>query len=402
MNFDDIRKNGDLLFESIRGSHLYGLNTETSDRDTFGVFCGPSDWFLGNGLEKIGFVKSEKNDDYWDELDKYFFELGKSNPEALISLFTPPKFILHYDPVLDPLWNIRDKLLTKACFKSFSNYALSQIKKAKGLNKAINTDPEQVKERKTPLHFCQVPVGIGTWTLEKWLRDNHLKQEHCGISRLPGTVECFALFYDWGADKELRVEDYIRLRYNGKSKKVLEDYKDELQELQESNYIAYRGILSSSDPLSSQLRVSSIPKGIDPICYFQFNSNAYSSHCVDYKRYWDWVKNRNPERFKLNEGHNWDGKNISHCVRLMTMAKEIASGQGLILDRSGIDRDWLLRIKNHQVGSYEEIMAYVENLQSDMEESFEKSKLPDAPDLVELNKILISIRQSHYARSKKS
>ena len=402
ITFNDIRKSGDLLFESIRGSHLYGLNTETSDTDTFGVFCGPADWFLGNGLERLSMVKSEKNDDYWDELDKYFFELGKSNPEALISLFTPEKYILHYNTVLDPLWNIRDKLLTKACFKSFSNYALSQIKKAKGLNKAINTDPEQVKVRKNPLYFCQVPVGIGTWTLEKWLRENNLKQEHCGISRLPGTIECFALFYDWGADKDLKVEDYARLRYKGKAKKVIEDLSEELKELQSSDFIAYRGILSPSDPLSSQLRVSSIPKGIDPICYFQFNSNAYSSHCVDYKRYWDWVKNRNPERFKLNEGHNWDGKNICHCVRLMTMAKEIAEGKGLILDRSNIDRDWLLKIKTHQVGTYEEIMAYVEKLQSGMEESFVKSKLPDSPDLDELNKILIKIRQTHYARSKKS
>ena len=45
MDFELIRKNGDLLFESIRGSHLFGLNTKTSDIDTFGVFCGPDDWF---------------------------------------------------------------------------------------------------------------------------------------------------------------------------------------------------------------------------------------------------------------------------------------------------------------------------------------------------------------------
>lgn len=87
MNFEEIRKEGRLLFESVRGSHLFGLNTETSDIDTFGVFIGPEEWFLGNGKDKELYVKSEKSDDYWDELDKYFFELGKSNPEALVSLF---------------------------------------------------------------------------------------------------------------------------------------------------------------------------------------------------------------------------------------------------------------------------------------------------------------------------
>ena len=46
LTFSEIRESGSLLFESIRGSHLYGLNTETSDIDTFGVFIGPSEWFF--------------------------------------------------------------------------------------------------------------------------------------------------------------------------------------------------------------------------------------------------------------------------------------------------------------------------------------------------------------------
>lgn len=383
MNFEEIRKEGRLLFESVRGSHLFGLNTETSDVDTFGVFIGPEEWFLGNGKDKELYVKSEKSDDYWDELDKYFFELGKSNPEALVSLFTPEKFILHYDPVLDPLFKIRDSLITKKCFKSFASYAYSQIKKAKGYNKAVNIDKEQVKERKTPLDFCQVPVGIGTWTLRKWLRDNGLKQEYCGISRLPGTVECFALFYDWAADEGVGIEKYWSLTGGSKEKP--------------KDIIGYRGLLSTSDPLSSQLRTSSIPftDRDNPLCYFQFNSGAYSQHCMDYKRYWDWVKHRNPERYKLNKDHSWDGKNMSHCVRIMTMALEIAKGEGMKLDRTGIDKDWLLKIKNHGI-TYDELIKYVEDLREKMEEEFEKSKLPEEPDLDVLNDILIKIRKDFY------
>lgn len=371
LTFSEIRKSGNLLFESIRGSHLYGLNTETSDIDTFGVFIGPSEWFLGTGIEKQQMIKSDKSDDYWDELEKYFRELGESNPEALISLFTPQKFILHFNPILQPLWDIKETLITKKCFKPFAGYAISQIKKAKGLKKAINIDPDQVKIRKTPLDFCQVPVGIGTWTLTKYLRDNNLKQEYCGISRLPGTVESYALFYDWAADPN----------YYQEGKDV----------------IGYRGILSQIDSLSSQLRVSSI-KFNDrekPLCYFQFNSGAYSQHCTDYKRYWDWVKNRNESRFQLNKGYDYDSKNIQHCVRILTMATEIAQGKGMILDRTGIDRDWLLKIKNHGV-PYNEVMEYVENLEETMKENFEKSNLPEKPDLDVLEKILIKIRKTHY------
>lgn len=386
LDFNSIRKSGNLLFESIRGSHLFGLNTETSDIDTFGVFIGPPEWFLGTGNKKQRIIKSEKSDDYWDELEKYFQELGESNPEALISLFTPEKFILYFNPVLKPLWDIKDSLITKKCFKPFAGYAVSQIKKAKGLKKAINIDPEQVNKRKTPLDFCQVPVGIGTWTLNKWLKDNNLRQEYCGISRLPGTIESYVLFYDWAADKNLDSEDCWAL--TGKSEKP-------------KNVIGYRGILSQSDPLSSQLRLSSIPfdDRDSPLCYFQFNSNAYSQHCMDYKRYWDWVKNRNENRFQLNKGFDYDSKNICHCVRILTMATEISQGKGMLLDRTNIDKDWLLKIKNHGV-PYNEVMNYVENLEEIMKEQFERSNLPEEPDLDILEKILINIRKTHYGFNK--
>lgn len=386
LDFNSIRKSGNLLFESIRGSHLFGLNTETSDIDTFGVFIGPPEWFLGTGNRKQRIIKSEKSDDYWDELEKYFQELGESNPEALISLFTPEKFILYFNPVLKPLWDIKDSLITKKCFKPFAGYAVSQIKKAKGLKKAINIDPEQVNKRKTPLDFCQVPVGIGTWTLNKWLKDNNLRQEYCGISRLPGTIESYVLFYDWAADKNLDSEDCWAL--TGKSEKP-------------KNVIGYRGILSQSDPLSSQLRLSSIPfdDRDSPLCYFQFNSNAYSQHCMDYKRYWDWVKNRNENRFQLNKGFDYDSKNICHCVRILTMATEISQGKGMLLDRTNIDKDWLLKIKNHGV-PYNEVMNYVENLEEIMKEQFERSNLPEEPDLDILEKILINIRKTHYGFNK--
>lgn len=373
LTFEEIRKEGNLLFEAVRGSHLFGLNTEDSDIDTFGVFIGPKEWFLGLGKDKQLFIKSDKCDDYWDELEKYFKELSESNPEALISLFIPDKFILNFNPILKPLWEIKDELITKRCMKSFASYAISQIKKAKGLKKASMINPEEVKVRKTPLDFCRVAIGIGTWTLNKWLNENKLKQEYCGVSRLPGTIESYALFYDWAADSN----------YKEKASKG------------NLNIIGYRGVLSTTDVNSSQIRLSSIPKEEKPLCYFQFNSNAYSKHCLDYKRYWDWVNNRNPNRYENNKDFGWDSKNMCHCVRILTMATEMAKGEGVKLDRTNIDKDFLLQIKNHEI-SYEELIKYTENLEKIMLEEFNKSKLPEEPNIEKLNKILIDIRQSFY------
>lgn len=41
-------------------------------------------------------------------------------------------------------------------------------------------------------------------------------------------------------------------------------------------------------------------------------------------------------------------------------------------------------------------MEYVENLEETMKENFEKSNLPEEPDLDILEKILVKIRKTHY------
>ena len=396
LDFNTIRNEGNLLFESVRGSHLFGLNTETSDIDTFGIYCCSHSTLLGTRSDYEPTVLSEKNDDSWYELGKFIDELGCSNPNVLESIFTPKKWIRYFDPVLQPLWDIRDQLITKECFKTFAGYAKSQIQKAKGLKKAININPELVKRRKSPIEFCYVPMndGDGDWTLEKWLRKNGLKQEHCGLVHLPNTLELYSLYYDFNADKDLSLENYCRLKYGTSD---IEKYRSEWESGKKTKLIIYRGILDHDVERATSLRCSSITKedAKRPLCSFQFNVPAYQEHCRDYKRYWDWVKNRNPERFELNKGHNYDGKNCCTCIRLMTMAKEMAQGKGMILDRTDIDREFLLSIKNHAL-TYDEIVKFMESIEADMEKAFSSSNLPERPDKELLNKIMIQIRKEHY------
>lgn len=408
MNYNDIEKNNLVVFKSIRGSHLYNLNTETSDIDTFGVYCCPLDNLLGTGLRYQRIVADETQDNYYDELQKYFIELGKSNPDVLISLYTPEDKILIKNPSLQPLFDMRDSLLTQECFKSFSGYARSQINKMYGLQKAMNIEPEEVQERKNPLYFCWVPRpgNTGAWTLEKWLRENGLKQEHCGISRIPNGRELYQLWYDWFADKDLKLEDYARLKHNIQDwdlyKKLHPDIAAEIiEELhmgRQTEMIMYRGIIDPGAPTTTQLRSSSIPKYEAPnwlVC-FQYNDDAFKKHCNDYKRYWDWVKHRNQARYQSNVGHQWDAKNTMHCLRIMKMATEIAEGKGMILDRKYAgDREFLLQIKHHQF-SFEEVKEFVHETEENMKSAFMKSQLPLEPDKEQLENLIIEIRHSIY------
>lgn len=47
MTINDLRKDRLIAYEYLRGSHMYGLNTPTSDKDYGGVFICPIDKVLG-------------------------------------------------------------------------------------------------------------------------------------------------------------------------------------------------------------------------------------------------------------------------------------------------------------------------------------------------------------------
>ena len=387
INFDNIRKRKDLLFESIRGSHLYGLNGPDSDIDTFGVWCCPIGWLLGSGKDYASDVRSEKNDDTWYDIGKYIHLLEESNPDAIISLFTPSDKILYFDPVLQPLWDIRDQILSKACFKSFSGYAHDQLMKARGKNKKISIDPEEVRIRKTPIDFCYVirPDGGGTINLRTWLNERGLKQEHCGLVHIQPGKGMYYLYYNWGEDKESSVRDYMKTQYPKEIPWLTGwYYKKELDRLKKAagEAITYREIISKKEAEG-------------PLCIFQYNQDAFEQHCRKYKEYWEWVDKRNELRWKDDAEHGWNGKNLSHCFRLMVQGLEIAQGQGLILDRRGIDADLLMDIKNHKM-TYSEIMALCEEKKAEMEKAFIESTIPDLPPIDKLEELLVEIRRKHY------
>lgn len=159
-------------------------------------------------------------------------------------------------------------------------------------------------------------------------------------------------------------------------------------------FIGYKGIINEKGT-SNELRLSSVAKNEKPICYMTYNKNAFSSHCKDYKEYKEWEKNRNPVRYQQNKGKLFDRKNVAHAVRLMHMGIEVAQGEGIKVDRTNIDRDFIMNIRNGDT-SYEEIISYLENKRDEMERVMKTSKLPEKIDPEKLNKLLIKIRKKQF------
>jgi len=146
---------------------------------------------------------------------------------------------------------------------------------------------------------------------------------------------------------------------------------------------------------SNQLRLSSIPKGEEPICNIVYNKDAYSSHCKDFKEYQEWIENRNEQRYvdTKQHGQKIDGKNMMHCIRLIRMAQEIGRGDGIIVRRP--DAKYLLSIRHGEL-DLDELIGEAELEIENMHKIFDASSLPNKIDVELVNKLLVKIRREFY------
>lgn len=413
LTIQDLRNNGWIAFEYVRGSHAYGLNTETSDKDIGGVFILPQDYLMGLRSNYVEQVADETNDTVFYEFGRWIELLMKANPTALESLFIPKHCIIGpVHPAVQFIMDNRDKFLSKECFKTLYGYGKSQIGKARGLNKKI-VNP--VTERKTVLDFCYVPYGQGSMNVEKWLSKHGLKQRYCGLVPLPNMHDVYGLYYDFGTHiiceygidlrsgedllaldnifkKAATKDSFIQHRLFAQSIDKYCEYES-IFEIQPSGY---HGIVSENAE-SNEVRLEAVPKGKSPIIIMTYNQSGYTSHCKDYHEYKEWERKRNPVRYESNLGQNYDGKNLCHAMRLMRMGKELALGQGFNVERT-YDRQFLLDIKNHKF-EYDEIIEQVSKEQIDMDEAAKNSTLREQLDYDEINSILIRARKFIYCNT---
>ncbi len=397
-NFETIRNENRLLFEYVRGSHLYGLANENSDVDTGGIFISDLNSLLGTGIHYQNQVSDTNNDTTWYEIGRLMNLLVKSNPTVLESLFIPKEFILtEPSPILNELFENRDKFLTKECFNALIGYSVSQIKKARGLNKKI-VNP--INERKTPFDFTYTFSKQGSVKISEWLKTRGLKNEFCGLVNIPNMENIYGVYYDWGAHfKDSGINDASELC---EKEPLMYRFIDTFYHVSETDGfhswfkknrepLGYRGMCLEG---SNEMRFSSVAKEGEPICCVAYNENGYRQHCIKYSEYKQWEKNRNQARYESNLNKTYDSKNIMHCFRLMHMGKEIAEGQGMILNRTW-DREFLLDVRNHKY-EYDEIIDILQNDKDKMDKAMENSTIPEKIDVEFVNELLVNIRKKRY------
>jgi predicted nucleotidyltransferase len=287
------------------------------------------------------------------EIGRFTELLLKNNPNILEILASLEDCILFKHPLMENL-KIED-FLSKLCKDSFAGYAVTQIKKARGLNKKIvNPLP---KEKKSLLDFCYVLKEYKTIPVSEFLTENNWKQEQIGLVDLPNSRGMFAMFYD--AEKTL----------------------------------GYKGIIQKEN--SNEVSVSSIPKNEKLIGYLSCNQDGYSKYCKEYTEYWNWIEKRNEERYNTNQQHgkNYDSKNMMHTIRLLQTAEQILSTGKLNIRVS--NREELLDIKAGN-RAYEDLLEMADNLIVSIEKHYQSTILPEKPDEDKAFQTLIKIREELY------
>ena len=406
MNVEELERNNMLAYKFLRGSWSHGIGIEgKSDYDYGGVYIAPLDVILGlrsNYQEQVSDAKSDKT---YYEFGRWIELLLKSNPTALESLYVDKKFIIgDIHPAIQHIIDNRDYFLCKECFKPLIGYSVAQIKKATGYNKKCNI-PEDFK-RKDILDFCFVADKQGSKPVKDFLKEHHLDQKYCGLVNIPNMPHTYGVYYDWAAyfhfeniDQAGRVAilNSFRVSPGATDDMFMYDILGEGVDDRIANkkFFHYGGIVHPDDnERSNTVRLSSIPKGEQPICTMVYNKDAYVCHCHDYKEWDEWKKKRNQIRYSGNKGYNFDAKNMCETVRLIHTGIELARDGEFNVERTW-DRDFLLNIKNHKV-SYDEISKYIAEKKEEFDRLVEKSTLPEKLDYEKINNLLIETRKMLY------
>jgi hypothetical protein len=350
------KKPDDIIYECIVGSKSYGLDLPSSDTDIKGVYVASIDEFYG--FDHGGQLNNDTNDISYYEIGKFLKLLTKSNPTVLEMLFTSKEHILHTSAMFNSIEPAR--FLSKKCKDSFASYAIMQIKKARGLNKKIsNPLPEK---RKSILDFCHVLHEQGSVNVKKWLTLHNLEEHRCGLTDVKNMENMYGIYYDNTAEMVKK----------------------------------YRGLVGS--PESMDLSLSSVFKSEEPIGHLFFNKQTFSKYCREYREYWDWVRNRNEERYNttIQHGKNYDSKNLMHTFRLLDVAEDIAKLKTIQVKRP--NREELLKIRKGDF-DYDELIRLAEIKIKKIDELFEVSDLPEEPDYNYAEELLVKIRKDFYTRS---
>lgn len=309
-------EDGMILF-CMSGSHAYGLNTESSDRDYKGICIAPRRFYVSleafeqkdKGWDEESFPESkfpqlDGSDSVIYEVRRYLRLLQSQNPNILEMLWQEPEDYLHINSLGKVLVDNKHKLLSKKIAGTFVQYARAQIKKMESHRKWL-LDPPQKKP--------------------EW-EDYGVPSNNLTNTQIESFIEYLYLL----------IKD--RIEYYQTAKDLYEILNDRVD---------WKGVLKQGIlPKDCMAITQEMTRASDEYMTLLRASQQYRADCKRWSNYQDWLRTRNVKRSEIERVCGYDGKNASHCVRLMNMAIEgMRTGQIVVNRKKAGDHQLLLDIK---------------------------------------------------------
>ena len=358
-----------IIFETVVGSRAYGTFHEESDFDKAGVMVPGKEYFYGfdSFSQFQGFPNCDRT--IYD-IRKALKLISDNNPNMLDLLYSPTKCILTMTPYWERIVEHRDWFLSKKCKHTFSGYAFAQLARIETHRKFLLHPLEKRPERSD--------FGLPDTSIFP-------------TSQLKAIVYSVLSDFFIPEEKENFLNDLNDL-YGIYVIPLFEKYIMPEKRSLALDYLQV-GIKSQANTL-----MALGPSYVKDEYLEEAQRELRHYHALaEWERYCEWKKHRNKARAGMEEKFGYDCKHAMHCIRLLRNCVEILRDHTLNVDRTGIDADELIAIRNGSM-TYEQITEYSAKVTEEIEELYKTSTLQRAPQFDKIKDLCIEVVDS-YLRS---
>jgi len=365
---------------TISGSRAYGTHTQDSDVDVKGIAIPPVESYVGlnhnfeqadspgtmNAFltrlteEEREISKREKLEGTVYELRKFLALAADANPNILEVLFCDDTHVRVATKDGQMLRDNRELFLTAKAKHTLSGYSAAQFKRLKAHRGYLLNPPKAQPTRaefglpqssQLSKHQLETAFDIIKKRVDGWELD---------LGSIESDADRFA---------------------------VMEKISESLSE-----------ILTATD---SKWKCAARLSGFDESLVVTLDKERrYRAAQDDWARYTNWKKNRNPARAALEEKFGMDCKHASHLVRLMRNCKEVLLDGKLNVNRTNIDADELLAIRNGS-WTYDRLAEFFETEDARCAEIYNNKlyKIPHHPDMRSIEALCVKMLTTKFGIS---
>jgi predicted nucleotidyltransferase len=353
------------IFLTLTGSRVYGTFDEHSDYDYRWVAIPPRRYFLGCQARFDQHESSSPDDCVIFGINKFLKLAAGNNPNVVELLFIPARFWATSSPEWHRLQEARGLFISKKCFHTFRGYAHAQLKRVRGhrswLLQGALQEPTREQFGLDPRNpLPQEITGAADALIAVWLQQTDIEEDLAEISRLDKSL---------ATAFRQRLWEFLELHL-GVGRTEIE------------------GLVWSG--AAKQLGYQ---EGVLELLQREKKFRQARRH---YDSWLHWKAERNPKRREIEAKCGYDSKHLAHCLRLMTMCKEILTDGLVLVERP--DADFLRGIRDGHY-SFEELEALYQVLDRDLEALYQKSTLQSQPKRTEIEELGIELVGGFLSRT---